>query len=444
MNNTYIKKYQFDKYTVKLHIDCYYATLGNQHYFGLEIANNYVLLEEHGDSIVIHNDLCGLFRLYYWQDLNVIYITDNVFSFMNNDDLDSMERHIHETYYFEKHHYSSGDSTFYKKIKKIPPSGILKMNRDGLSISLSYSFAQIERTPNEALFRESIRESVVASLKPLQEYQGKIILCYSGGTDSHYIATLLQTMNIDFELAYFLNTSSLPSLKEKKNGIKGAKKLGKQLHFINISQDINPQVEDAIKEKMYFDKHFSKSHFYGIADIVKKWGNNIILINGQNADSILSYGPSEKKITSLMKRYLLYGNCHMFKMLIARIISVVFNVPFSIPKSKIHRAHSFYDLFKYCLLYAKCDSKEFIDYIDNKILTIEKELSFSSENNLFMYLKLFTHIQGSDSQVVIQSAKFWNIKLLMPFSTSDILFATLKYKDDCKEMIKPKYILRKP
>ena len=86
-------------------------------------------------------------------------------------------------------------------------------------------------------------------------------------------------------------------------------------------------IEEAIRRKMFFDRHYSKIHFYGVAELVKKWGADIVMINGQNSDAILSFGPSETKLTSYLKRYLLYGNSHFVKSLLEEGVYSAFTSP---------------------------------------------------------------------------------------------------------------------
>ena len=200
-------------------------------------------------------------------------------------------------------------------------------------------------------------------------------------------------------------------------------------------------IEEAIRRKMFFDRHYSKIHFYGVAELVKKWGADIIMINGQNSDAILSFGPSETKLTSYLKRYLLYGNSYFVKSLLAKIISATFKINLVYPPHTVEKLISFYDNFKYCLLYDGRD-KEYTGYLKEKILSFQEKFNFSDLNNFYMYLKLFSYVQGSDNQIVIQSAKHWEVQLVMPFTNSDLVQATLKYKDDRKELHKPKYVLK--
>ena len=220
-----------------------------------------------------------------------------------------------------------------------------------------------------------------------------------------------------------------------------AKKLGKELLVIDITDKQEENIEEAIRRKMFFDRHYSKIHFYGVAELVKKWGTDIVMINGQNSDSILSFGPSETKLTSYLKRYLLYGNSYFVKSLLAKIISVTFKINLVYPPHTVEKLISFYDNFKYCLLYDGRD-KEYIGYLKEKILSFQEKFNFSDLNNFYMYLKLFSFVQGSDNQIVIQSAKHWGVQLVMPFTNSDLVQATLKYKDDRKELHKPKYVLK--
>ena len=66
-----------------------------------------------------------------------------------------------------------------------------------------------------------------------------------------------------------------------------------------------------------------------------------------------------------------------------------------------------------------------------------------NKNCTQMFFKIYFFIQGPDSMVVVQSAKIYNISLLvLPFATHGTLKATLQYKDDRYELTHPKYCIR--
>ena len=401
----------------------------------------YLEVEDRGDCLVFKNDIFGGYRLYYWEAKEVIYVTDDIFNFLKVEDCSKFEENEYEEKFYRRHGYTSGDSTFYKNIKKMPPAGMLEISATGYKVTTVCDFARIPRTPDERQLRIAVESCVERGLLPLKNNGKKNILCYSGGVDSSYIAQKLVALEIDFEVVYFWDRKIGTMERSMRVAREKAKKLGKELLVIDITDKQEENIEEAIRRKMFFDRHYSKIHFYGVAELVKKWGADIVMINGQNSDAILSFGPSETKLTSYLKRYLLYGNSHFVKSLLAKIISATFKINLVYPPHTVEKLISFYDNFKYCLLYDGRD-KEYTGYLKEKILSFQEKFNFSDLNNFYMYLKLFSYVQGSDNQIVIQSAKHWGVQLVMPFTNSDLVKATLKYKDDRKELHKPKYVLK--
>lgn len=405
-------------------------------------SDNSAYFEEKDNSLLVRSDMFGLFRIYYWQSGDEIYLTDNVFKFISRGTPDLLALNANEKRYFDKHGYTSGDVTFADSIKKLPPSSELEVSAGGIALSSYYPYIEIENTPDEAAYREYVRKTIVESFSPLRDCPDKVILCYSGGTDSQYLAEVLLEMGIPFEAAFFADRTSRFNRKDMERARRGALAMGKQLIVADVTGRKEESTEKEISERMYFDRHSARLHFYGVKELTEIFGTKLVLINGQNSDSILSYGPSEEKYTSFLKRYLIYGTDMRRKARIARMISTAFRVKLKVPATPEERACAFYDNFRNCLL---CDTGEAADYrryVAGKVENIEEGLDIRSERPLFMYLKIFTYVQGSDSQVVMQSARAFGAKLIMPFSSSGIVYAALKYKDDIIELRYPKYVLR--
>ncbi|WP_018668885.1 hypothetical protein [Bacteroides gallinarum] len=393
------------------------------------------------DILYLTNDICGSFRIYYWEEDNRLFITDNVFDFLSIEDLENRKCNDFEKIYYKKHGYTSGDSTYFNGIYKLPPCSKLTIKNGNYSISSLWEFSNCPHKSDLLKFKESVKASIIESLKPLQKTERPIVLCFSGGMDSTYIAQRLMELNIKHSLVFFKDSTNKINRKETKTAKKQAELLGKRLYFIDITNKKDKDTEKAIAQMRLFDNHYCRYHFYGLKGIQERWGENTIIINGQNSDCILSFGPSERKYTSFLKRYLLYGQSLTTKRMIAFIIGSIFHKKLSVPTNQEDTLRAFYDNFKYCLVNERTDVNEYNTYIDKKIQQILKQAHFSTLNNIFMYIKVFTYMQGSDCQVVTQSAKYFQMDLLMPFSSPALIKATLCYKNDQMELYHPKYAL---
>lgn len=403
-----------------------------QSYGKMTIENNEIIIES--------NCFAGQ-RIYYWELDNDIYVTDNVNNYVRLEELNEYQINEFENTLFLKHGYTSGDSTRYDRIKKLPPSSKLVINSNGTNISTNWTLGNVKNAPDAEKYIEAIENAVIDNLSCLKEEKRPVALCFSGGKDSTYIAAILQRLGIEHDLVFFQDKNIKINNIEIKKAKSQALKFGKTLRLIDITGLKNPEIETAISNFNIFDRHYCRYHFYGIEELRKIYGKELIVINGQNSDSILSYGPSESKFSSKIKRYLLYGNNLFLKSCIAMAIGIMFRKRLWVPLSKDEKREAFYDNFKYCLLLDK-RSYEYKKSLLNKIKSIINNGGpFFSENNIYMFLKSFTHMQGPDAQVVTQSAKRSGIDLLMPLATKEVMEATLRFKDDRMELHHPKYCL---
>ncbi len=60
-----------------------------------------------------------------------------------------------------------------------------------------------------------------------------------------------------------------------------------------------------------------------------------------------------------------------------------------------------------------------------------------------MYLKLYGFLQGADNQVVFESARHAGIfNVVMPYMSPGFIYGTIRHKDNTKELLQPKYVIR--
>lgn len=443
------KKFNIGKYKVNLALSSLNGTDGNyvfQYGMGGQTLQSFGGVSIQEKTIEIKTDYFSSQRIYYWIEQDNIYITDDVRNFIRPSKLDNLERDEFEVSYLEKHGYTSGDSTIYKLIKKLPPASKLLLNEDGPTVHFYWDLNYISNTPDNEKLESELYSLIKNQLTSLKELHRPIVLCFSGGKDSTYLAKILNELEIPHMLVFFRDTELKVNNTEILKAKAQAKKLDHDLTLIDITSATNLDIEKEIEQFNKFDRHYCRYHYYGLKILKEKFGEDVIIINGQNADSIFSYGPSEKKISSMVKRYLLYGNNIMIKRLSALIIGILFSKKLYIPKNDDEKLAAFYDNFKYCLLLDKW-TLENKDKIVGKLEKLRRILvqnrEFGPIQNFFMYIKVFTHMQGSDAQVVLRSAKYFGLDLIMPFSDPNVIKTTLRYKNDRKEMLHPKYALDK-
>ncbi len=434
-------------FTIHLSLDGGYEKINGGFHFKLgkggdAIPANAILRIEPG-KLVIKSDLCATYRIYWRKDYNDIYISDSVFNFISEEELSQYEIISEEQTYYERHGYTTSGETMFRGVHKLPPSSRLEITSDDIKLESTWPFARISRNPDIGLFKDAIAKAVADTLLPLKDISRPVVLCFSGGVDSTYISKIMLKNGIKHTLLYILDHNLKSTLGGLKTAESKAKELGMHLEVVDVTGMVDDEIEKRIKQLNIFDRHYYRIHFYGLKEIKKRWGDEAVIVNGQNSDGILSYGPSEKKITSFFKRYLIYGKSRIVKILFAKIIGVVFKRRFIVPDNESDYLRGFYDNFKYCLLNQSKSStgETYNSYITDLVEKHKRSDNFTSCNNMLMYLKLHSYIQGADCQTVTQSAKYFNIDCLLPMCSYNFFLATLMYKDDRKELYHPKYAL---
>lgn len=424
--------------------------IAQQQYLGWPLVTEngvegiYLNLIAEADSLTLKNDLYGLYRVYYWEKDHEIFLTDNPDSFLQPEEYRNLQVNAMEKELFDKSlGYTSGDSTFYEEIKKLPPASEMKINRDGLRINFYYPYRKILRTPDRQKHVALVKQSVYSILSPLKDRPETKILFFSGGADSCYIAKCLNDLNIAYKAIFMYN---IGQSKRSEKALRDAKKQLKSLQIANFEVlKINPadsSMDRQITSTLRFDRHSAKMHYLTMQKIVETYGRNIIVINGQNSDSIFSYGPSEKSFSSLLKRYLMYGRNVILKHLFAVFCSIYCKRFMRLMRNEAESLFVLCSGYKYLHLYDLSYSKKCRSYFENKLSFLMGKMNLN-QNCMQMFCKIFFFIQGPDSMVVVQSAKSHNISLLvLPFATHGALEATLQYKDDRYELTHPKYCIR--
>lgn len=436
------KKIVYGQYEVVLSVDDHGCNFNNN-----SLENINIILSDHPVSInwdinefSITGSFFGGYRIYWFKKSNTIYITDHIIDFISLEELSNLGHNEFEYEYFTRHGFSSGDETIYEGIHKLPPSSTLIVSKNGVRVHTDWHYGNIINEPNVDSFKKCISNAVDKAL--LKCGKRLAILCYSGGIDSTFLLKRIRVLGIPHKLVFFLDRNYALNVQECEEAKHKAKMFGEDLDILDITGLADDEViENKVKELMAFDIHEYRGYFYGIKKITQKYGKDIVVVNGQNSDCILSFGPSERKYSSYLKRYLLYGSSYLMKYLITKTISLAFRKSFSVPRKREDRLLAFYDNFKYCLFKQNGNSAEYENYFIRKFNTMNCRFEFTTENNFWMYLKYFSYMQGGDCQSVVQSAILYGIKIIMPLSQPEVISATLKYKDNIEELNNPKYVL---
>lgn len=269
-----------------------------------------------------------------------------------------------------------------------------------------------------------IRESLIHSIKfVIENYSGKdncVALMYSGGKDSSYLARLLNELSIKYN-AYSIVKRKKDFNEVRRNALKdGVRNL--EIFYFD-TEDVNQEINTTLINEL----HPAQMLFQCISKIKES-----LILNGQNADSLLALGPSETSFLSFIRRIIIRERG---RGIISKLIALV---------SNYSKVEGIQELFmtsmyshKYVFLKYLLVEKYLYDYENFKI-------NFEAYSKLeIMYLgKILGFIQGPDSQVLYRISDILDKRVILPFSHPYILGKSIADKYS-SQIFFPKQILRK-
>lgn len=404
------------------------------------IKGYFLYLNIEDDRITIASDLTGGYRLYYYESGNEIYFSDRYQSLLDiMKRFGSPEDSTHEYHYWEKHGYTTGGSTLITNLLKLPPATIMEIMPAEIRSRLY--FQDLPNHPDRNKHCLDVATDLKNSLAEISKQPEKIVLFFSGGDDSTLLALMLKELEVDCE-AVFLH--ALPRQRANQDDFLFAqivaKQIGLNLTVMDVDLNVDSERLKEIANEILFDRHFAILHFEGLKEIVRKYGSEVIVVNGQASDSILSFGPSGKTLGDFTARVLLYRPHSLWSRLASRMVERRFGMNFTAPTSSEEYLRAFFDQFEYYTVGSDRDSADYCKYLDSIIERTKTQLKQGA--SLLMYLKLFGFIQGSDNQVVIQSARAAGIsRVVLPYATPAIIYSTVQNKSNFFDLMRPKYAI---
>lgn len=406
--------------------------------FGNTVKGIWLKLDWNASEIKILTDILGGFRVYYYEKNNSITISDDHKYLIQKKGI-KPEKNKQEFSYWKKHKYTSGSSTLFKKISKISPATQFIVNSKG--VFQSTYFKDLHRNTSIEKHKTALNEDLNNTFSKIKNNQHKIILLFSGGKDSCLLLQYLLKNDVEFIPVFFkLNPLTKHGAGDLIKVRKISKELGLDLKEIEIDiNEISESYKAEIIEKQLFDMHFSLLHYYGNKILTKKYGKNILLVNGQSSDNIFSFGPSENSFMSFFRRNIMYSPESLISKIGILLLIVKTRKLFRFPKNELEKLFAIFDDYKYTrVIESKLDQKYYDYFIDLIKLKTESFESFYSKE---MYCRVLSYCQGSDNQVVVNSARHYGVNVIMPFATPNIIYSTIKFKDEKLEIRNPKYVV---
>lgn len=404
------------------------------------IKGYYTYIRYNQDNITIINDILGNYRIYYMEMDNIIYFSNNFLYLFNMLPKAEREPNKFEIEYWMKHRYTTGGETLCTKIHKIKPAHIYKFSNTQTEERLY--FKDIKNTPNRKKHFEEVLTDLRNTVSLIKKMPQKKFLLFSGGADSTLCVKLLQEQGVEFIPVFAKHT---PTNSMNYDDILKVQYSAKILGIapIEIEIDTTKAIDANIIDTMFTDRSITQLFFDIAKKIKNEFGENIILLNGQAADSIFAFGPTGQSIGASMARNMLFNPCKPINCIfyeIAKFINPIFK-DFRMPKNYTEYLNSFFDEKFYIPIIEKHKSKNYFKQITNIIISIQKLIK--NKFSLLMYLKIYSFMQGSDNYVNVQNCEYYGIKSLFLYGTQEIIYSTIKNTDYIYEIYHPKSVVYK-
>ena len=410
------------------------------------IKGYFLYLRIEKDSFFLANDITSGFRLYYLMAKSGIYFSDRYSGLINKakeEDLTEVNRN--EVIFLKKKGYTTGGKTVLKYLNKMKPASFLfwKDNRLGEKIY----FKTVKQLPNRKKYAESVHNDIEESFDLLKRWKDPKILLFSGGVDSTLLALSLKNKRINFTPIFFLLK---PCYRENLSDLSKCKSVAKHFNLDVRVLEIDWEFCDLerlnVFDWMLFDRHFSLGFFHVARAISAEFGKDTIVICGQSADSIFSYGPSTNSLRDVFNRSLFHFRWKFYSWVLNSLFFCCrmdrrfkkYEPRYLVDKRSY--LYWFLNSLGYFPVSIKGPLEDFQKYYEDIIDFVTYFIR--NTESATMYLKIYSHLQGSDNQVVINSFRNAGIhRILLPYATPQIIYNTLRFRNGKMDVFNPKYVV---
>ncbi len=452
-------KKKYGEYTVDIHLTTApVANQGNQFIFGFplnfdeigyktflaqnlttDLKGNWLSIEEKEDRICLVTDLTGGFRIYKIQIGCTIYISDDYLWLLEQSGL-PIEKNRAEYAYWKKHGYCTGGRTFVRGLDKLKPATMLSISVKGFAEAKL--FQDLATKPKIDKYTKEVEADLNDTFACLARKKAteKIILLFSGSPNTVLLAKLMQVHELDF-VAVFLQTKKEKKVatQKMKRAKTMANQLGIPLQILTVEQPNRKTASQEILQGQLFDRIDSPKFYNELNAVVQAYGQHIMLVHGQHAKELFASGLSEDYVAYL-KRYGAYRKDSFTKMAI-RILSFLHKKRFSLPRNGYEEQLAKLDKTLGCSLIDQAAKPSYTDYL--RSLIEEQAMHHYHLGARLMYQKLYSVLQGSDQQTIVQAAKYHGVKgVLFPFASAKIIYSILVNQDGKRELAKPNYCIK--
>ncbi|MFC5194196.1 hypothetical protein ACFPH8_02525 [Bizionia hallyeonensis] len=404
-----------------------------------DIKGSWFKIQIKPDEVIVVTDIIGAYRMYYLWIKNHLLISDDYRFLLAK--ISSIEINEMELAYWKTHDCTTGGKTLFKGINKFKPATETKIKLNDFSENLYFKNAIL--TQNNQKHTEKVYQDLDDTFSRIKQLNKKVILMFSGGKDSCLLALFLKKHEIDFTPVFLkleptFNQAFLDF--QKVNQVSKALKMKTEIISVKFDSFSQDELND-INEIQLLDKHFTPVHFKGIVEIKKRYGKEVLVLNGSTSDSIFTFGPSENSFISYLRRYMMFKPNALISKFAVKLLNLKTKKRFKLGETEDELLLALMDEYKYCRVLDMDKTDEYYDYLYEEFLFSKSTLN--TFNSLEMYAKNFTFLQGSTQQIVHNSCRYQDLKYVMPFATPGIIYATMQFRDRNLEIKQPKYCVER-
>ena len=408
----------------------------------LNKVNGYFFaIKEYPDHTELANDILGGYRVYYsLVDERLVFSDayETLKKMLNNNvTVDSLQLK-----YWRKHRFTLDDGTLFNEIKKIAPATIILCNKDGVYVESYYKDYANKPNYNNYLVKNNIVIEEQLKLAYEKNKKSTFLLFYSGGTDSTYLLCMLKELLIPFKCVVIrYNPRWSIGEKEYAEAVSKLSSFG-ITDYDTLDVDLNAALDDFIdeaKKEMFFDRHISVHFYETYRRVAERYGTDVVIVNGQSADSIMGFGPTDMTKGFFIQRCVLYSSV-LTNLIWTPFVKLYLGVRYCMPWTNYQRLLAMLDEHNYWFVVdTKCEYRKLLT---SKLTSVffTRLKNFASKR---MYAKIISFLQGPDNQIVLKAANHFGIrKVIMPFTAPEFIYNVVKYKNDSHEMFVGKYFVR--
>lgn len=418
------------------------------------IPGHYALIKSTPGKISVATDPYAIIKLYWYRKNNVSFLCDNIFDLKKEVfELDSPA-----IKYFFVSGYTPSKHTFFKEVSKLEPCSIY--NYVNGSLSNVQAYAQFgEKKESKTDFLDKFTNAITAPLDFYYKHYKCASLLLSGGMDSSFLYKIMKKTNKLDWIGLFVS---------QFDGMNQSSKIDND-YDIEYSQRLSAEENKPLNIDSY---SFSEAHVLddfkllqehlfteyapamAYAGLSRKIPNNNIIINGQNADSILSFGSQgsprfqKGKISGLhgfFSRYFhFFGqntNVSATSVLAKIFRSVYYKRACSEEKVIFSERNHFlgmgmipgnnYYIHSDPCFSAICEPEKMADWFTQEYLTpLSRDYGHLDKHAQLVILYNKTYMQGSANRHTVLSSLVQGGSIFLPYTTLDLLELMTSLKPD--------------